>query len=59
MGCRVFKVTKPDLSDNLNKMVFDAMNNLVFKDDSQIVLMENVRKFYGLTPKIIIYLEEL
>lgn len=30
------KVTRPDVTDNLNKGILDAMNNLVFKDDSQI-----------------------
>ena len=30
------KTTRPDVTDNLNKGILDAMNNLVFKDDAQI-----------------------
>ena len=49
--------TKPDLTDNLNKLPFDCMSGLVFDEDSRISKMNNVSKVYGLEPKIIIKLE--
>ncbi len=58
-GGIVHKTTKPDLTDNLNKGLFDAMQGIVFLNDSQICEMNNVKKFYGPTPGIIIELEEL
>ena len=33
---RAWKASKPD-NDNIEKLVFDALNKLVFRDDSQIV----------------------
>lgn len=33
---RVYKTTRPDI-DNIQKACFDALNGLLFKDDSQIV----------------------
>lgn len=50
---------KPDLTDNLNKMLFDAMNNIVYVDDKQIVEMHEVMKFYDLEPKTVLTLEHL
>lgn len=58
-GKIVYKQSRPDLSDNLNKSVFDCMTGIVYKDDSQIVSMNNVKKFYGVVPRIEIELEEL
>jgi Holliday junction resolvase RusA-like endonuclease len=55
----VFKSTKPDLPDNLNKLVFDAMKGIVFTDDKLIVGIENCYKYYGLQPKTIIVLERM
>lgn len=39
---------KPDL-DNLCKFYLDAMNNLVFKDDSQVIEIR-MKKIYSSTP---------
>lgn len=55
----IFKTTKPDVPDNLNKMVFDAMEGIVYKNDSQVIGIDNLRKYYGLQPKILLELEEL
>lgn len=55
----IYKTTKPDIPDNLNKMVFDAMEMVVYVNDSQVIGMDNLRKYYGEQPKIIIELEEL
>lgn len=56
---KYYKTTKPDVPDNLNKMIFDAMEKLVYQNDSQVIGIDNLRKYYGLQPKIIIELEEL
>lgn len=40
---------KPDV-DNYIKLVSDALNNILFKDDSQII-DERIRKFYSNTPR--------
>lgn len=42
---RAWKPTKPDC-DNLAKSVLDALNGLMFKDDSQVVEL-HVQKFHG------------
>ena len=56
---RVYKTTKPDLTDNLMKGLFDAMKGIVFNDDSQICQIESVIKVYSDTPMIDIELEEM
>lgn len=48
----IYKITKPDINDNLNKGLFDAMEGVVFLNDSQIVEMRNVRRIYGPIPGI-------
>jgi len=50
-GLDVYKLTKPDLTDNLNKLLFDALQGLVYKNDSQVVLMKEVKKIYGEIPR--------
>jgi Holliday junction resolvase RusA-like endonuclease len=54
-----YKTTKPDLTDNLNKGLFDSMQGIVFMNDSQICEMNDVKKYYGLTPGILIEMEEI
>jgi len=58
-GHEVVKTTKPDLTDNLNKGVFDALEGLVFINDSQICGLNNCKKFYSNTPGISLVMEEL
>jgi Holliday junction resolvase RusA-like endonuclease len=56
----IYKTTKPDLIDNLNKGLFDAMEGIVYLNDSQVCEFDGkVRKYYGNRPKIIIELEEI
>lgn len=55
----IFKSTKPDLTDNLNKGLFDALEGIIFHNDSQVCDMQDVKKYYGLKPGIIIELEEI
>lgn len=52
-----YKETKPDLPDNLKKLVNDAMSGIVYKDDSIIVSEDNVKKYYGMGGMIIIELQ--
>jgi len=54
-GKCVFKTTKPDF-DNLEKMLFDAMNNLVYIDDALIGAVFNMVKRYSNKPGITITL---
>lgn len=55
----VHKTTKPDLTDNLNKGLFDAMQGIVFLNDSQVCEMNDVKKYYGTTPRIEIEIEQI
>ncbi|EAK0414697.1 RusA family crossover junction endodeoxyribonuclease [Campylobacter fetus] len=49
---RTWHTKKPDI-DNLSKGVMDALNNLAYKDDAQVVCLV-AKKFYGLEDKIMI-----
>lgn len=53
----VYKTTKPDLTDNLSKGLFDALEGIVYKNDSQICAMDKIRKFYSNRPGIYLELE--
>jgi Holliday junction resolvase RusA-like endonuclease len=45
-GELIKKTTKPDC-DNLCKISFDSMSELVFKDDALICSIDGLRKYYG------------
>jgi len=49
-------VTKPDV-DNIAKIICDALNDVAYKDDTQIVELTIVKK-YAMEPKVEITLEE-
>ncbi|MGY0433647.1 RusA family crossover junction endodeoxyribonuclease [Bacillus rugosus] len=49
--------TKPDV-DNYVKGVKDALNHLIYKDDSQVVDL-NVSKFYSEEPRVEIKIKEV
>lgn len=51
-GGMIYKYTIPDLTDNLNKGLFDAMAGLVYLNDSRIISVKNARKVYGSYPGI-------
>ncbi len=53
----IYKNTRPDVIDNLKKLVCDAMSGLVYKDDGIIVSEDNVKKYYGTGGCIIIEME--
>lgn len=50
-------VKKPDL-DNLAKAILDALNDTVYKDDSQIINL-SVNKEYGHTDHVLIKINEV
>jgi Holliday junction resolvase RusA-like endonuclease len=54
---KVYKATKPDLQDNLNKAFLDALEGLVYEQDQNIVSIEKLEKYYGEKDKIILILE--
>ncbi len=56
-GNYVYKDTKPDLTDNLPKLVFDALEGEVFENDSRIVRENNIYKVYGKSPGVFIELK--
>lgn len=50
-------VTKPDV-DNYVKGIKDALNKVIWNDDSQVVDL-NVSKFYSKSPRVEVFVEEL
>lgn len=56
-GETIEKTTRPDLSDNLKKLLLDCMQDIVYKDDSLICKENNISKVYGKEGKIIISLK--
>lgn len=52
----VRKNTKPDLMDNMNKLLFDAMSKVLFYDDGRVCEANNLRKIYSVNPGITINL---
>lgn len=54
---KLFPTVKPDIK-NLVAMIEDIGNEIIWKDD-KLIVGHYVRKFYSLTPRIIIEVEEL
>lgn len=54
-GYMVYKTTKPDVTDNLNKGLFDALEGVLYTNDSRISVI-CASKYYGLQPKTILIL---
>lgn len=52
-----YKTSRPDI-DNYEKFVYDALDKVFWKDDSYIVVNQNV-KIYGDVPKVIVEVETL
>lgn len=57
VNMQLLPVKKPDC-DNIAKIVLDSLNNIAFKDDSQVVELV-VKKFYSDTPKVKVIINEL
>ena len=47
---------KPDI-DNICKIIFDSLNKICYRDDSQIVDCQ-VRKFYDESPRVVVTIRE-
>lgn len=52
----IYKTTKPDLDSNLTKPVIDALEGLVYKNDSQIFQINGLSKMYGVRPRILLHI---
>lgn len=48
---------KPD-ADNIIKSICDALNNVAYKDDAQVVEVQ-LRKFYSDEPRVEVFLSEI
>ena len=57
-GAVIYKVTKPDLTDNLKKALIDALSGVCWERDQQIC-REKTAKFYGTEPRTVLYFEEI
>lgn len=57
-GGVIYKDTKPDLQDNLMKGCIDALEGVMFQNDSQICELSS-RKIYGTVPRVELIFEEL
>ena len=55
-GVEIMKVTKPDMMDNLSKLLMDAFSKIVFNDDALIWKTANMRKVYSVVPGVFIKL---
>jgi len=53
----VWKESQPDIIDNLKKLVFDSMADIVYTNDGKIVSEDNVKKYYGKVGMILITLK--
>lgn len=52
------KPTKKPDADNIVKIICDALNNIAYKDDTQVVELD-FKKLYGEAEKVIVEIEEL
>ena len=57
-GSCIYKDTKPDL-DNLEKMIYDCCNGVVWTDDAKIVCKGGITKVFGEVPKTILEVVEI
>ena len=53
-GVIIPKKTKPDLTDNLSKLLMDALSDIVFVNDSSIWKVTDMTKIYSLVPGVFI-----
>lgn len=44
---KIYKITKPDLQDNLNKAFLDALEGVIYEQDQNIVAINKLEKYYG------------
>jgi Holliday junction resolvase RusA-like endonuclease len=53
----IFHISKPDI-DNLEKLIFDSLKGIYYKDDSQICKV-NINKYYSLKPRTEVFIYQL
>lgn len=58
-GGTVLKITKPDLTDNLNKGVCDGLSGVVWSDDSRVAMIGNSIKKYGAVPQTVVQIYQI
>jgi Holliday junction resolvase RusA-like endonuclease len=42
-----FRTARPDLTDNINKALMDALEGVIFEKDENIVHVKDLKKYYG------------
>ena len=47
---QILPAQRPDI-DNYQKLLLDAMHDVIYEDDSRVVLMEG-QKFFSINPRI-------
>lgn len=57
LGGELKPTKKPD-ADNIVKIICDALNNIAYRDDTQVVELE-FKKVYGELEKVIVEIEEI
>lgn len=53
-GGKIYKLTKPDITDNTQKGWVDALQGILFDQDQRICKVAGIEKIYGLEDKMII-----
>lgn len=53
----IVPTVRPDL-DNCSKTILDALNNIAYDDDKQVVEL-NIKKLYAHEPKVVVKIETL
>ena len=56
-GTIIHKSTKPDLTDNLQKGLFDALEGIIYVNDSLICKIGSLDKIYGDKPRTEVIIE--
>jgi Holliday junction resolvase RusA-like endonuclease len=51
------RTTAPDLTDNLPKLLFDALEGILYDNDSKIFFIKNVVKCFGNNPGVFIQIK--
>jgi len=51
----LYPIVKPDL-DNVAKAILDALNDIVYKDDNQVVEL-HIKKLYSDIPRVVVKIE--
>lgn len=51
-GRGILHTKRPDLPDNLKKLLLDSLSGIVYEDDGLICMEQNTKKVYALNPRI-------